>query len=49
MYYASLYIIDQPNTFNIMADNTLQRTQARFLKELFYGSKGGFVLKGAWR
>lgn len=29
-----------------MADDTLQRTQARFLKELFYGGKGGFVLKG---
>jgi hypothetical protein len=29
-----------------MTDNTLQRTQARFLKELFYGNKGGFVLKG---
>jgi hypothetical protein len=24
----------------------LQRTQARFLKELFYGGRGGFVLKG---
>lgn len=29
-----------------MSDDTLQRTQARFLKELFYGGKGGFVLKG---
>jgi len=29
-----------------MADDTLERTQARFLKELFYGGKGGFVLKG---
>jgi predicted nucleotidyltransferase component of viral defense system len=29
-----------------MTDDTLQRTQARFLKELFYGGKGGFVLKG---
>jgi hypothetical protein len=29
-----------------MTEAILQRTQARFLKELFYGGKGSFVLKG---